>query len=192
MATGTSRLAAAGLLALGVALSGCGGTANPKGSPSAFTWLHPGPPPPGWALATIPSGAALHYPPGWRRLGGDPGTATVALLDRQQTFLGYLNITPRQGGETVAGWGRFRVTHNAKEGDRHLTTLAAASGLRFRTGRGACVKDAYTTKTGAPYIEIACLVVGRKSSTVIVGASPPQAWSRTAPMLERAISSFTT
>jgi hypothetical protein len=134
----------------------------------------------------------MPYPPGWRRISGDAGTATAVLFDRDHRFLGYLNITPRQSNETLANWGRFRVEHNSEEHDRGITTLAAASELRFRTGRGACIRDAYTTSAGTRYIELACLVVGSKASTVIVGASPPRSWGRISPTLERAIASMTT
>jgi hypothetical protein len=116
----------------------------------------------------------------------------VALLGPSGRFFGYLNITPRQGGETLANWARFRTAHNSQEGDRHVAILADAGGLRFLTGRGACVRDSYTTATQVPYIELACLVSGRRATTVVVGAAPPGSWSRISPVLERAISSLTT
>ncbi len=136
-------------------------------------------------------GAAMPYPPGWRRIASDPGTASAALLDRRHRFLGYLNLTPRQGKETLADWPRFRPEHNASENERDVRTLAVGTGLRFSAGHGTCVRDAYTTTTDTRYIEIACLVVGRKSGVVIVGASASRAWPRISPMLERAISGVT-
>ena len=54
------------------------------------------------------------------------------------------------------------------------------------------MQDSYVTSTGARYVEIACLVAGRKASTVIVGAAPPKAWPERAAVIERVISSFTT
>jgi hypothetical protein len=84
------------------------------------------------------------------------------------------------------------VDHNGEEGDRAIHTQAAATGLRFRTGRGTCVRDSYVTKTSSHYVELACLIVGRRATTVIVGASPPGSWSRVSPVLEHAISSATT
>lgn len=104
---------------------------------------------------------------------------------------GYLNATPRQGGETLANWARFRPAHNGDEGDRNVVTDAAARGLRFRTGSGSCVIDHYATAS-AHYREIACLVRGSRASTVVVGAAVPGAWAQLAPQLERAISSFAT
>jgi hypothetical protein len=84
------------------------------------------------------------------------------------------------------------VHHNADEGDRNVRTLAVGTGLRFRSGRGSCVRDSYVTSSGAQYVELACLVVGVKATTVIVGSAPPRSWARVSPQIERAISSFTT
>ena len=109
----------------------------------------------------------MFYPASWSRQRGDPGTATAALRTRRGAFLGYLNITPRQGEEALRGWASFRLHHDYEEGDRGLKKLAAASGLHFRTGHGSCVKDSYRTESGHHFIEIACFVVGRKASTVI-------------------------
>jgi hypothetical protein len=134
----------------------------------------------------------MSYPPNWGAAKGDPGTATAALLGQEGRFLGYLNATPRQGAETLSDWSKFRVDHNSEEGDTSVVTLAAAQNLRFRTGRGSCVRDAYTTKTGAQYIEVACLVAGPRATTVIVGAAPPGQWTSVSPSIERAISAFTT
>jgi hypothetical protein len=107
-------------------------------------------------------------------------------------YLGYLNVTPKQGDETFANWRTFRIAHNHEEGDRSVVRLASANGLRFLTGRGNCVKDAYISGTGVHYIEIACLVAGAKANTVIVGAGPPSAWAQVSPTLERSISGFRT
>jgi hypothetical protein len=103
-----------------------------------------------------------------------------------------LNVTPRQGAETLANWPHFRVEHDADEGDRDVRPLEVGFGLRFRTGRGSCVRDSYTTVTHARYVEIACLVAGQRATSVIVGAAPPNAWSQVSPLLERAISAFET
>lgn len=157
----------------------------------SFAWVRPGPAPAGWPVATIPTGAAMPYPPGWRRIKSDPGTASAAALGDNDRFVGYLNLTPRQGAETLEDWARFRVEHNADEREHNVTMLASATGLHFSGARGSCVRDAYTTSTGSRYIELACLVAGRHSSAVIVGASAPSAWSRVAPLLERSISSVT-
>lgn len=176
-------IAVAALTLLGVAA--CGGSNQRQ-----FAWLKSRAAPMDWSIARIPAGAALAYPPGWRRLRGDAGTATVALLGSDGRFLGYLNATPRQGDEKLSGWATFRTAHNADEGDQNVKQVAAASGLRFLDGRGSCVKDSYSTPIGSRYVEIACIVKGTSSSSVIVAAAPPGNWVQVSPQLERAIEGF--
>jgi hypothetical protein len=213
MGTATSRWSrswtvASGVVALALIAAGCGSSSSshsPAGGTDpaqvapapigpqvagngAFTWLRTVTPPSGWRTVRIPLGASMSYPPGWRRLAGDAGTATAGLLDADHHFLAYLNLTPRQSTESLANWGRFRVAHNVDEGDRNIKTLAVGTGLRFGGAHGSCVRDAYTTAVGTHYVELACLVAGRRASVVIVGASPPQSWPREAAVLERAIS----
>ncbi len=206
-----------GLAALTLAVAGCGGsssgasssgasasassggtgrtsttaTAGSVAQPAGFAWLRPGPAPSGWSLVRISTGSTLPYPPGWRLAKGDAGTATAVLSSSGQPFIGYLNLTPKQGDESLSTWIPFRLDHNAEDGDNHVVKLAAATGLPFRNGRGSCVRDAYTTKTGAKFIELACLVAGPHATSVIVGAAPPQHWAQVSPLLERAISAFT-
>jgi hypothetical protein len=134
----------------------------------------------------------MAYPPGWHPQHGDPGTATATLKSSDGRFLGYLNLTPREGKESLSNWSSFRVDHNGDEGDVHIKRLDAASGLRFRSGRGSCIKDSYVTGTGAHYVEIACLIVGQRSSAVIVGAAPPTQWSHEASTVDRAIEAVRT
>jgi hypothetical protein len=171
-----------------LALAGCGGSAH--GRPSGpFAWLKPASPPTGWNVARTGGGATLAYPPGWKPVKTDRGTASVALLGGGERIDGYLNATPRQGTETLADWSRFRPRHNQDEGDRGVHVIAATTAGRFRSGRGACVIDAYTTSKAA-YREIACLVSGPSSSAVVVAAAPTALWARQAATLERAVSSF--
>jgi hypothetical protein len=198
MGTGTSRTGIALALVLALAGSGCGSTSSQSissaaaaiggGAVDALHRLGPAPVPQGWPVARITDGATMPYPPGWARIPGDRGTATAALLDARRMFVGYLNVTPRQGGETLSGWPTFRVRHNAKEGDRKVRTLAARLGVRFRRGHGSCVEDSYTTSIGTRYIEFACLVAGPRASVVVVGAAPPSSWPRVGPLLAAAIS----
>jgi hypothetical protein len=113
----------------------------------------------------------------------------VALLGNGDRIDGYLNATPRQATETLADWSRFRPQHNRGEGDRRVRVIAATSAGRFRSGPGACVIDTYTTPLAA-YREIACLVSGPSSSSVVIAAAPTPLWARRAPALERAVSSY--
>jgi hypothetical protein len=128
----------------------------------------------------------LPYPAAWRLVKGDVGTVTAALRDRAGRYVGYLNLTPRQGAERVSSWAAFRPAHDRDEGDRRVRLMAAGTGLRFRNGKGACVKDSYTTSTGERYVEVACLIDGRRPS-VVVGAAPPGRWPSQAATIERAI-----
>jgi hypothetical protein len=130
----------------------------------------------------------LAYPPGWSLIKTDPGTVTAARKSGGH-IVGYLNITPQGGDETLANWASFRPAHNREEGDHDLVPLASATGLQFRNGQGSCVKDGYSTETNARYTEIACIVRGPVATTVIVGAAPPASWSRFSPTIERALSS---
>jgi hypothetical protein len=177
-------------MALTVGATGCGGDqAGHRRGTGPFGWLRPAPPPAGWKVARIPRGSTLAYPPGWKPIKTDRGTATVALLGRGKQVDGYLNATPEQGSETPANWSRFRVDHNRGEGSRHVRLVATATDLRFRSGRGSCVIDRYTTSKAA-YQEIACLVAGTSSSAVVVAAAPTELWHRQAATLRRAVSSF--
>jgi hypothetical protein len=176
-------------------LTSCGGGqtshspgSDPRGS-GAFAWLRPAPPPTGWKVARNASGASFGYPPGWRPIKTDPGTASVALLDSRGRIEGYLNSTPRQGNETLANWSHFRPGHNRDEGDQSLRLVASSKGLTFASGRGSCVIDDYKTSI-ATYREIACLVSNPSSSAVVVAAAPKPLWDRHAATLERAVSSF--
>jgi hypothetical protein len=152
--------------------------------------VHPSPVPPGWQTRALPSGdATLAYPPSWRLIETDPGTVSAARKAGQR-IVGYLNITPQGGGETLANWASFRPAHNREEGDRNLVTIASATGLQFRGGHGSCVKDFYTTETDNRYIELACIVHGTSATSVIVGAAALSLWPQLSPVLERAVSSF--
>ncbi len=185
-------------LALAATLAACGGggegdeESEPPAptNPGAFSWLDPAGVPKGWSIRRLPSWqATLAYPRGWKLTRTDPGTVTASRISGGQ-IVGYLNITPQQGEETLGDWAAFRPAHNQEEGDRDLVALASATGLRFRDGSGSCVKDHYATETGHHYMEIACIVRGRSATTVIVGAAPPSVWGRYAPAIERSISSF--
>ena len=98
-------------------------------------------------------------------------------------------MTPKQGTETLASWSDFRPEHNRDEGDQSVRLIASSNDLTFRSGRGSCVIDDYTTSE-ATYREIACLVSGPRSSAVVVAAAPSPLWNHQAATLERAVSSF--
>lgn len=184
--------AATAALLVALSVSACGSSATSDRGSVGFGWLKPAPAPHGWLGARVPSGATIAFPPDWRLVHGDRGTATAALFDARRHFLGYLNLTPRQGSETESDWATFRVRHNAAEGDSEVRSSGAASNLRFRTGRGTCVRDTYTTSIKARYEEIACLIVGGHAASVVVGAAPVDRWAAQESVIEREISATTT
>jgi hypothetical protein len=183
-----------GLVALAVgagllvaAIAGSGNSTHGRASGS-FAWLHPATAPAGWRVARTAGGSTFSYPPGWRSIKTDPGTTSVALV-RGGRIEAYLNATPKQGAETLADWSRFRPAHNLGEGDRGVRVAASTDRAPFRSGRGSCVIDTYTTSKTA-YREIACLVSGPRPSAVMVAAAPVELWNHEAASLQRAVSSF--
>jgi hypothetical protein len=181
---------------IAVVLSTWGGAADASaplnGQAPAFRWLHPRHPPRGWKLARLPSGAATFaYPRTWRPIRTDPGTASVALVGHGGSIRGYLNATPRQGAETPANWPNFRIQHLREEHSTDVRLIARAQRLPFRSGQGSCVIDSYRTSR-ASYREIACLVAGARTSSVVLGAAPSKTWVRQAGTIERAIASIRT
>ena len=163
---------------------------SPARTAPAFSWLRPAAPASGWNTGTTSSGARLAYPPGWRAIATDRGTVSAAPAGPRGAFAGYLNATPRSGSETPANWSRFRPAHNADEGSRHIRLVAAGRNLAFRGGHGSCVVDDYST-TAARFREIACIVAGAHATNVVVAAAPVAHWAAQAPLLERAVASFT-
>ncbi len=145
-----------------------------------------------WPSATIPSGAAtLRRPPRWAAEGGDAGTITFALRDAAGAYLGYVNVTPRQGAERMRGWAAFRLRRNREEGDRRVRELASREGISFAGARGSCLIDEYGSRAGAhPYREIACIVRGRHAESVLIATALRPEWQAVEPSLRRAVESF--
>ena len=100
-----------------------------------------------------------------------------------------MTIAPIHRSVTSWNWRQFRPQHNREEGDRSVRLVAATTGVSFRSGRGSCVIDSYTTSK-ANYREIACLVSGASSSAVVVAAAPNVLFNQQTATLERAVSSF--
>ena len=189
---GSRRLLVVAAAIAAILAAWCGGAASADRQAPAFRWLHPRPAPSGWKVARLPSGAATFaHPSTWRPIRTDPGTASVALLGEGRSIRGYLNATPRQGAETLANWPRFRIEHLGDEGSTDVRLIASAHGLSFRSGHGACVIDSYRTSR-ARYREIACLVAGTRTRSVIVGAAPSSTWAQQAETIERAIAGLRT
>lgn len=201
---GAAAIIAAAAIAASVAFASSSGSsssgthgrvAGPAGSRppgrGALTWFRARPAPARWRQVTLPGGGAvLSYPPSLSRMAGDEGTVSEALT-RSGRVVVYLNVTPRQGDETLSGWARFRVGHLTDDDASSARLDGAAGGLRFYGGPGSCVVDDYITKVHANhYREIACFVRGAHASSVVVAATPAADWARYAGLLEQAVDSY--
>jgi hypothetical protein len=167
------------------------GTRVPRPS-NAFSWLRPRAAPVGWIGTSIASGGAiLFHPPGWKQIPGDKGTVSFALRDGRGLYRGYLNVTPRQGAERLAGWADFRTNRNRAEGDRRVREQVGAEGLHFAAAGGSCVIDDYLSRADSnPYTEVACIASGRRYTNVFIGAALSRDWGRLGPLIERAASAL--
>jgi hypothetical protein len=172
-------LAAAGAAAVSLAAANHGGR-------SART-------PPAWSRAAISSGAAtLSYPSSWKAIPGDAGTVSFAVRDSRGRYLGYLNLTPREGAEQLGGWAAFRTRRNAQEGDKRVRIVSASEDVVFANTRRSCVVDDYVSRVGShSYRELACIVAGRHSTSVFVGATLRSEWSRLGPVVRRSAAALT-
>jgi hypothetical protein len=163
------------------------------GSPGrAFPPLVPAAAPAGWPHLALPDGTAvLSYPPSLRPIGGDTDAVSAAQVSTRGAFQLYLNATPRQGDEQLRGWAALRLRLLTADDAASAHQLAAAQGVTFRGGTGSCVIDTYVTRIGAHhYQEIACLVQGRTSASVIVAATPAATWAQASPPLLRAVAAY--
>lgn len=167
--------------------------ALPGRSPGpAFPRLTAAAAPAGWPHVTLPDGTAvLSYPPSLRPIRGDKVAVSVARVSPAGTFQLYLNATPRQGTERLQGWAGFRLGLLRSDDAASAQEVAAAQGVRFRGGTGSCVIDRYVTKIGAHHFEeLACLVQGRTSASVVVAAAPSAQWGLARPVLLRAVAAY--
>jgi hypothetical protein len=163
------------------------------GSPGrAFPALVPAAAPAAWPHLTLTNGTAvLSYPPSLRPVSGDADAVSAAQVSPKGVFRLYLNATPRQGDEQLRGWAAFRLRLLTADDAASARELAAAQGVAFRGGTGSCVIDTYVTRIGAHrYQEIACLVQGRASASVIVAAAPAATWAQASPLLLRAVAAY--
>ena len=158
----------------------------------AFPPLTPAAAPASWPHLTLPGGTALlSYPPSLRQIGGDTDAVSAARLSPGGAFQLYLNATPRQGTERPADWAAFRLRLLRSDDAATAREDAAAAGVKFRGGTGSCVIDDYVTRIGAHhYQEIACLVQGRTSASVIVAAAPAVRWAQARPLLLQAVAAY--
>ena len=167
--------------------------ALPGRSPGrSFPPLVPAAAPAGWPHLGLPNGTAvLSYPPSLRPIAGDTDAVSAARLGPGGGFQLYLNATPRQGAERLQDWAAFRLRLLRSDDAVSAHEISAAQGVTFRGGTGSCLIDGYVTRIGGHhYDEIACLVQGRTSASVIVAAAPSATWARARPLLFRAVAAY--
>jgi len=161
-------------------------------TPASFPSLVPAVAPASWLHLTLPDGTAvLSYPPSLQQISGDTDAVSAARLGPGGGIQLYLNATPRQGTENLAHWAAFRLALLRSDDAASAREVAAAERVKFRGGTGSCVIDAYVTRIGAhQYQEIACLVQGRQSASVIVAAAPAATWAEERPLLFQAVAAY--
>jgi len=201
----SSRPVARLLTALGAGLAlataGCATTTSATAHESHGADAHPVPAvpvvaaslaPASWHHAALPDGGAvLAYPPSMHAVSGDKGEVSAARFGASGAYLLYLNATPKQGNERLRNWPAFRLGHLLDDDASAARLLAQSSGVRFLGGTGSCVLDAYITKVKAHHFtEIACLVQGRTSESVVVAAAPTADWATESGPLIRAIAAY--
>ena len=163
-----------------------------RSSGPAFPRLVPAAAPAGWPHLTLPNRTAvLSYPPSLRPVAGDRDAVSAARFSPGGMFQLYLNATPRQGTESLRNWAAFRLMLLRSDDAASAHEVDAAEGVKFRGGTGSCVIDDYVTRIGGHrYEEVACLVQGRVSASVIVAAAPSAMWARARSLLFRAVAAY--
>jgi hypothetical protein len=158
----------------------------------AFSWLASTTPPATWARLTVASGlGALSSPPGFRTVDGDPGTLSVALRNSAGTYLGYLNVTPHQGHETLMDWAAFRLSHLLGDDAISVHEDATVHSVRTAAALRSCVIDDYVTTIGHHrFHEVACYVTSGSVSSVVVAATPSGDPAHVWNQLERAVAAY--
>ena len=154
--------------------------------------LIPAAAPASWPRAALPDGTAvLAYPPSLRQISGDKDAVSAARLGPGGAVQLYLNATPRQGTGNLAHWAAFRLALLRSDDAASAREVVAAAGVKFRGGTGSCVIDAYVTRIGGHhYQEIACLVQGHTSASVIVAAAPAAEWAWARPVVFQAVAAY--
>jgi hypothetical protein len=157
-----------------------------------FAWFKAAPAPEGWKTLELPDGTGvLAVPPDAAPAESDPGSVSATVSSSTGELRIYLNATPRQGSESLDTWNTFRLDHLADENSSPPTKIAERTGMAFRGGTGSCVDDSYRTRVANNrYREIACLVAGRKGSSVLIVAAPADSWPLYVPVLEQAVNAY--
>jgi hypothetical protein len=159
----------------------------------SLAWFSAAAAPAGWHRDRLPDGAGvLAAPPQFRLLHADPGTLARGLDPTGGPVpTVYLDATPQQGSESLAGWASFRLAHLRDDDASSAQLDAAAQGLRFQGGVGSCVLDDYVTKVGANHFrEVACFVQGSHGGSVLVAATLARDWPTYSAVVERSVEAY--
>jgi hypothetical protein len=167
-----------------------------QAAPASFAWFRSKAAPGSWLQASLAGrSGVLSYPGTLRPMSGDAGTVTYGLNTRSGAALVYLNVTPRQGGETLQNWPDFRAEHLREDGETAVRIDAMSGTLSFRGGQGRCVVDDYTTKiNNNHYREIACYVqgaTGAHTASVLIAATRAVTWAQYGALLEQVVNGYT-
>ena len=157
----------------------------------SFAWLRPTSVPANWDRVSPPGGAAvLSYPPSFGQVRSDPGAVSVAVGNGPR-YLAYLNVTPRQGRESLRSFATLRVNLIGADHDSNVHLEGSLEGVPLHPGRASAVADDYITRVGrSHYREISVFVVGQHGSWVIVGAALNSEFVRFQSDLQQAIAAF--
>jgi hypothetical protein len=158
----------------------------------SFGWLASTTPPATWTRLTVPSGlGTVPSPPGFRTVHGDPGTLSLALRNSAGTYLGYLNVTPHEGDETLHDWAAFRLTHLRGDDAISVHEDAKVQSIRSPAAVRSCVTDDYVTTIGHHHFhEVACYVMRGSVGSVVVAATPSGDPAHVWTQLERAVAAY--
>jgi hypothetical protein len=174
-----------------IPLAGGLATADAAGpAVASFHWFTATPAPSSWERRALSSGGGILSSPATFVNGNDRDGISRQREDRHGTILVYLNVTPKQGPESLRNWPSYRLGLVRGE-SKDVHEDGHAFGLHFRGGTGSCVLDDYRTSVkNHHYREIACFVRGRTSSSVLVAAALQSQWTRAVPTLERAVDAY--
>jgi hypothetical protein len=157
---------------------------------ASFRWFAAVAAPASWKHRALPSGAGILSYPATFVDGHDRDGVARERVDRHGSVLVYLDLTVKQGPESLRDWPRYRIgLVRGESNDVHED--GHAFGLPFRGGSGSCVLDDYRTRVeNHHYREIACFVQGREHATVLIAAALEYEWVRAAKTLERALDAY--
>ena len=113
------------------------------------------------------------------------------MLNSAGTYLGYLNVTPRQGAETLQDWAAFRLSHLRDDDAVSVHEDAMVRSVRTAAAVRSCVIDDYVTTVGHHHFhEVACYVTSGSVSSVVVAATPSGDPAHVWTELERAVAAY--